>query len=116
MSDQVADRAAERMPGEPPSEVERPAHVQWLFALRTKQINAGPASETVRVEVVQRAARVPATLGSDDVAGLTRQAELIPALALRLARQVATPLGGSAELTPLPGVGSVLQITFGQTS
>jgi hypothetical protein len=71
---------------------------------------------SVRVEVVQRAARVPATLGSDDIAGLTRQAELIPALALRLARQVAAPLGGTAELTPLPGVGSVLQITFGQTS
>jgi hypothetical protein len=70
----------------------------------------------VRVEVVQRAARVAPTLGSDSLSGLNRPAELIPALALRLARSVATPLGGSAELTPLPGIGSVLQITFGQTS
>nr|MBA2302579.1 hypothetical protein [Acidobacteriota bacterium] len=39
-------------------------------------------------------------------------ADSIPALALRLARAVAAPNGGSAEITPLPGRGSVLQITF----
>ena len=38
--------------------------------------------------------------------------ELLPALALRLARQVVAPHGGHAELTPLPGRGSVLQMIF----
>ena len=41
--------------------------------------------------------------------------ELIPALALRLARAIATPYGGTADLTALPGSGSVLQVTFANT-
>ena len=38
--------------------------------------------------------------------------ELLPALALRLARQVVAPGGGHAELRSLPGRGSVLQMIF----
>jgi hypothetical protein len=72
---------------------------------------------SVKVEVVQRAARVAASLGSTDhIADVSRPGDLVPALALRLARNIASPLGGGAELTPLPGIGSVLQITFGLTS
>jgi len=71
---------------------------------------------TVKVEVVQRAARVPASLGDYPRDAPAKPSELIPALALRLARNVAAPLGGSAEMTPLPGIGSVLQITFGLAS
>jgi hypothetical protein len=71
----------------------------------------------VRVEVVQRAARVAPNVGAtDNIAEVSRPADLLPALALRLARSIAAPLGGGAELTPLPGIGSVLQITFGLTS
>jgi ParB/RepB/Spo0J family partition protein len=71
----------------------------------------------VKVEVVQRAARVAPTLGATDrIAEIARPSDLLPALALRLARNIAGPLGGGAELTPLPGIGSVLQITFGLTS
>ena len=74
-------------------------------------------ARTVKVEVVQRAARVPVNLGEyPDDHEISRPSELIPALALRLARHVAAPLGGGAELTPLPGIGSVLQITFGLAS
>ena len=71
----------------------------------------------VKVEIVQRAARIPsAVLHTENIAEMSRPSELIPALALRLARNVAAPLGGGAELTPLPGMGSVLQITFGLAS
>jgi hypothetical protein len=72
---------------------------------------------SVKIEVVQRVARVAASLRSaangSEVAG---PEEVLTRLALRFARSVAAPLGGSAELTPLPGTGSVLQITFGLTS
>ena len=70
-----------------------------------------PQSRALRIEVVQRSARVPASLGQFDHE-LPRASEMIPALAVRLARLVAAPQGGGAELTPLPGIGSVLQITF----
>lgn len=69
-------------------------------------------ARTLRIEVVQRLVRVPAhvtaRLAADDASGT----ELVPGLALRQARAVAAPHGGSADLTPLPGVGSVLQLTF----
>jgi len=72
---------------------------------------------SVKIEVVQRLARVAASLGSaDNGSEVARAEELLTRLALRFARSVAAPLGGSAELTPLPGTGSVLQITFGLTS
>ena len=45
-----------------------------------------------------------------------RPSEMLPALALRLARALATAHGGAAELTPLPGQGSVLQITCSSVS
>jgi hypothetical protein len=57
---------------------------------------------SLKIEITQR------------VAPLAAQAEHDPivALALRTARAVVSPHGGSAELTTLPGVGSQLQITF----
>jgi hypothetical protein len=62
-------------------------------------------------------ARVAASLGTaDNGSEVSRPEELLTRLALRFARSVAAPLAGSAELTPLPGTGSVLQITFGLTS
>ena len=70
-------------------------------------------SRTLKIEVVQRTARVHPKIG-DYLAELefVREADLVPALALRLARTIAAPYGGSAEMTALPGAGSVLQVTF----
>lgn len=78
------------------------------------EVNADAAQgRTLKIEVVQRAVRVrpqpEAGVMDED---LTRPEELISAVALRMARTVAAASGGSAELTPLPGLGSVLQITF----
>ena len=71
-----------------------------------------PHTRALRIEVVQRSARVSPTFGQPDQ-DASRPAEMIAALAVRLARIVAAPQGGGAELAPLPGIGSVLQITFG---
>lgn len=68
---------------------------------------------TLRIEVVQRLARVRPP-GPDVDAG--RTADLVAALALRAARTLASAHGGTAELTPLPGQGSVLQMTFAATT
>jgi ParB/RepB/Spo0J family partition protein len=73
-----------------------------------------PRTRALKIEVVQRAVRIPANLGAGHDPG--RPAELLPALALRLARALAADHGGNAELTPLPDVGSVLQITFAHTN
>jgi ParB/RepB/Spo0J family partition protein len=70
-----------------------------------------PQPRTLRLEVVQRTARLlPSAFGGDLDGG--RPAEMIPALALRLARTLAAAHGGTAELSPLPGQGSVLSITL----
>jgi len=70
----------------------------------------------LKIEVVQRSVRVvadPGTPGEGLADGEQMPvSELLPALALRLARQVVTPHGGHAGLTPLPGRGSVLQMIF----
>jgi hypothetical protein len=70
-------------------------------------------SRTLKIEVVQRTVRVHPKIG-EYLAELefVRESDLIPALALRLARAIAGPYGGSAEMTALPGAGSVLQVTF----
>ncbi len=63
--------------------------------------------------MVQRLVRIPANLGAHPAEhDPGRPAELLPALALRMARALAADYGGNAELTPLPDLGSVLQITF----
>jgi hypothetical protein len=81
---------------------ERPRVEVHADAARTRSLN---------IEVVQRGARVsPEAAQSADQA--TSSVELIPALALRLAKQVAAACGGTAELSALPGSGSVLQMTF----
>ena len=72
-----------------------------------------PRTRALKIEVVQRSVRIPANLGAHPAehdAG--RPNELLPALSLRMARALAADHGGSAELTLLPEVGSVLQITF----
>ena len=65
----------------------------------------------LKIEVVQRAVPVAPRLG-DVAAEGTRPAEALIALALETARSVAGAQGGSASLNPLPGVGSVFQMTF----
>jgi hypothetical protein len=57
---------------------------------------------SLKVDVIQRTLPLP----------LHAEQDPIVALALRTARAVVAPHGGSAELTALPGVGSQLQITF----
>jgi len=69
-----------------------------------------PQARSLRIEVVQRTARVP--VPAPGASEATRPAELILALALRVARTLAAAHGGNAELTALPGQGSMLQITF----
>ena len=70
-------------------------------------------SRTLKIEVVQRSVRVHPKIG-DHLSEIefVRGHELVPALALRLARAIATPYGGTADLSALPGTGSVLQVTF----
>ena len=70
-------------------------------------------SRALKIEVVQRSVRVAGDPGApaEDEEQMP-VSELLPALALRLARQVVAPHGGHAELTPLPGRGSVLQMIF----
>ena len=68
---------------------------------------------TLKIEVLQRVVRVVPKPEIDFAdRDLGRPEELIPALALRTARTVAAAYGGSAELSPLPGSGSVMRITF----
>ena len=70
-------------------------------------------SRTLKIEVVQRSVRVHPKIGDYlNEIEFVRGHELIPALALRLARSIAMPYGGGADLTALPGSGSVLQVTF----
>lgn len=57
---------------------------------------------SLRIDVAQRVS--PVSLSSEQ--------DPIVALALRTARGVVAQHGGTAELTPLPGAGSQLQITF----
>ena len=65
---------------------------------------------TLKIEVVQRAMRVmPGILASLDS---EHAADPVAAVALRTARQVVTSHGGAAEISALPGSGSVLQMTF----
>lgn len=77
-----------------------------------------PHPRALRIEVVQRMVRMPALAaglpGGETETG--RPSEMIPALALRLARALATAHGGAAELSPLPGQGSVMQITCSSVS
>ena len=93
------------------------ATLSWLDGASQPRVEVHAEAmqgKTLRIEVVQRAVRVPKHVSlmlADPDPG--SPAELVSALALRLARTVAAPYGGGAELTPLPGVGSVLQITFG---
>lgn len=70
-------------------------------------------SRTLKIEVVQRSARVHPRIG-DYLSEIefARGSDLIPALALRFARTIAAPYGGTAEIAALPGAGSVLQVTF----
>ena len=68
---------------------------------------------TLRIEVVQRAARVRQPGPEVDT---TTPADLVAVLALRAARALASAHGGTADLTPLPGQGSALQMTFAATS
>ncbi len=69
-----------------------------------------PHGRTLKLEIVQRAVRVPPGI----LASLDSEypVDLVPAVALRTARQVTTAHGGTAELGALPGSGSVLQMTF----
>lgn len=93
------------------------ATLSWLDGVSQPRVEVHAEAlqgKTLRIEVVQRSVRVPKHVSlmlADPDPG--SPPELVSALALRLARTVAAPYGGGAELTPLPGVGSVLQITFG---
>ena len=70
-------------------------------------------SRTLKIEVVQRSVRVHPKIGEYlSELEFVREVDLVPALALRLARTIAAPYGGSAEMTALPGAGSVLHVTF----
>lgn len=68
-------------------------------------------TRSLKIEVVQRVTR-PAPVSGLLADSRTSEADLIPALALRLAKQVAANCGGQAELTMFPGRGSVLQMVF----
>ncbi len=71
------------------------------------------AGRSLKIEIVQRAVRIPANLGGDDPGpDAGRTGELSPAVALRMAQTIAAPHGGAVEITPLAGGGSVLQVTF----
>jgi hypothetical protein len=72
-----------------------------------------PQPRTLRIEVVQRVARVRPSGWEVDA---SRPADLAAALALRAARTLAASYAGTADLVPLPGQGSVLQMTFAATS
>ena len=72
-----------------------------------------PQPSTLHVDVIQRAARISPRIGElsdQDLRG--RADEVITALALKIARTVTAAHGGTAELTPLKGAGSLLRMTF----
>ena len=65
------------------------------------------------IDVIQRSVRLASRPWTDIGDREVRHPEaLIPALALRLAMSVAAARGGSAELTPLTGQGSMLRLTY----
>jgi ParB-like chromosome segregation protein Spo0J len=73
-----------------------------------------PNPRSLRIEVVQRAARLPPSASGAPATELDMAlpAEMVTELALRIARALALAHGGTAELTPLPGQGSVMRITI----
>jgi ParB/RepB/Spo0J family partition protein len=77
------------------------------------EVHADVQSRFLKIEVVQRIARIPTNLESLTQEDDARPVVFAPALALLTARAVVEPHGGGAELTALPGLGSVFQITFG---
>jgi hypothetical protein len=89
------------------------ASLEGMPAPRIEIHAESPQPRTLRIEVVQRVARVRPS-GSD--VDISRPADLAAALALRAARTLASAHGGTADLTPLPGQGSALQMTFAATS
>ena len=72
-----------------------------------------PKAETLQIDVIQRAVRVAPGIGdiADSYRG-ERSDEVIPSLALRMAKVAIAAHGGTAELAPLPGVGSLFRMTF----
>ena len=89
------------------------ASLEGMPAPRIEIHAESPQPRTLRIEVVQRVARVKPSGSEVDV---SRAADLAAALALRAARTLASAYGGTADLMPLPGQGSVLQMTFATTS
>lgn len=72
-----------------------------------------PQPGALNVDVIQRAARVSPRIGDPSDHDRGGQAdEVITALALKIARTVTAAHGGTAELTPLKGTGSLLRMTF----
>ena len=70
-------------------------------------------TRSLKIEVVQRAVRLPRKLelSTSDPESL-RPEDLVPTVALRMAQTMAAVYGGNAEFSPLPGFGSVMRITF----
>ena len=66
----------------------------------------------LKIEVIQRAARVPLRSLAIDDEEPDRPEDLILSLALRMGKVLAARYNGTAEFTPLPGVGSILRLTF----
>ena len=89
------------------------AALEGTAAPRVEIHAESPQPRTLRIEVVQRVARVRQPGSEFDA---SRTADLIAALALRAARRLASAHGGAADLTPLPGRGSVLQMTLATIS
>jgi signal transduction histidine kinase len=73
-----------------------------------------PNPRSLRIEVVQRAARLPHSVSGAHGTGLdvALPAAMVSELALRMARALALANGGTAELSPLPGQGSVMRIAI----
>ena len=79
------------------------------------EIHADAAhTRSLKIEVIQRVTR-PAPVSGFLADASASHTDLIPALALRLAKQVTASCGGQAELTMFPGRGSVLQMVFPAT-
>jgi hypothetical protein len=95
------------------------ATLAWLEGIPQPHVELrvdAPIPRALKIEVIQRAAAVPAGLARYLMEDHVRPADLVPAIALRAIKAVAALQGGRVEIVAIPGRGSVIQTAFAKAT